>query len=705
MYKLYLDFETASESDLTVCGLDRYATDTSTRVLLLCWALDDADFKIWEPHLQPFPEELDNLLSDPCVLKAAWNAAFERMIFKHVLKRDISLDEWYDPMISARYMSLPGKLELVCEILNLAPELRKIDGNRLKKIFCEPAMPARDTGLFGRTPPIFHTPDSHPKDWSEFKVYNLQDGVSERAIDKKLARFPVPPQEWRAWQLSERINERGFPCSIPLARGALAVAQAAKTDLGQELSKVTGLENTSNVEIAKWLPTQGYPFKSVAKPFVNRALAGEGAITDLARKALTIRTQTSKTADAKLVRLLDMVGSGDRLRHQFSFYGAARTGRFSGAGGSGTDGGGKSFQAHNLPRAIKLFEENREKFLALLERGDYSLIKPFGETLGIVGSALRSVIQAPYGFMLAVSDLGSIENRMAGFLADCDSILRVFREGKDPYLAFACLWFGLNYDELARDYKGYKQAKKEGRTPTEAETRAAELRTISKPGALGASYRLAGGEKEEDRHGNIIFSGLWGYGKNLGVELTRDQAHESVAVFRREYPEVVQTWYDYENAAHKAVRNPGLLVQSKHIAFESGNDVLRMLLPSGRSLHYLQPKLEKREFFGKEKWTLSYAGKETGSSVWGRIFTHGGKLFENADQGLSRDILVNGMFNAEADGLPVVLHVHDEIGALVPETDTTALDRLNKAMTAPIDWAQNLPLSAEGYLGKIYVKG
>ena len=81
-------------------------------------------------------------------------------------------------------------------------------------------------------------------------------------------------------------------------------------------------------------------------------------------------------------------------------------------------------------------------------------------------------------------------------------------------------------------------------------------------------------------------------------------------------------------------------------------------------------------------------------------------LAHNCTQATARDILANGLKNAEEAGLSPIFHFHDEIGCEVDEDDTTALDELIECMTRKLKWADDkLRLRAEGYENPFYKKG
>ena len=737
METLHLDYETRSVIPLDVRGLDNYARDPSTRVLLAAYAFGDRAVKLWQPHLNPMPDDLREALESPFVTVYAWNAAFEKAITKHVLGIDKPIQEFLDPMCNARYLSLPGGLDAAGEILGIGEDVSKLKvGKRLIKLFCEPEDLGGETTLFGVSEPTFRDWRTDPKDWELFGLYCKQDVVAERTVLKKLVKFPLPEAEWETWRLSEKINERGIPVDMTLVTGARTIVDRETAHLIEQLKKITGLENPNSVsQFLPWVQSQGYAFSSIGKVFVARAMAGECPLTDVAKTALDIRHQTAKSAVKKYTAIADTVSSDGRLRYAYQYMGAARTGRFSSLGAN----------LANLSKPTKQVEKQLDLAVELVQKADYDgIITAFGKPLEVVTSTVRSSFRAPEGFKFVIADLNAIENRGLGYLARCEAILDVYKRGLDPYIEFATRMYGGTYAELWDEYKAGNSTK----------------RTNSKPPVLGAGYSLGPGEKcqtfecescgnktvaDFDSHqmcrqcgcrmhgdGVAVWTGLMGYARAMGVEMSREEAVRAIEVFRSSYPEVPWLWKDMHHAAAYSIRHPGEIIgvgvpqtQREREYFESlgrtvkepiisfkctGTSVLEMILPSGRSLHYIDPEAreEDAEYKGKKykRTVVTYQGKETGSQQWGPVKSHGGKWTENADQAVSRDILVHGMKLAETKGFEIVIHTYDEIVALAPVNGNLGVKELCDCMTVAPSWCGDaFPLGAEGFESDVYRKG
>jgi DNA polymerase len=752
--KLFLDFETASVLDLKLVGLDNYAKHPSTRPLMLAWAFDDDEPALWFPHGGRIPPEVQDALESDVTL-VAWNSTFERYILHYPLKTIIPASRFLDPMVWARHLSLSGSLEEAGKAIGLPfDQLKKSEGKRLVKKFSEPYHKGGEETLFGISEPQFHNWEDEPRDWELFGEYCKQDVVAERAILKLCSNIPLPESERKAWVLDQKINDRGIPVNRKFAQNALTLSVESKKRLVKKLKEITGLANpNSQPQFLKWATEQKYPHTSLGKNFVKAALADDSGITPLCRQALKLRQETAKISYMKYEALLNRLSDDDRFRHGFAFMGASRTGRWSGKGSSDSK---KGFQPQNMPRPDKEIEKHYDRALELIMLGDYELAESelktwfdpqpeFPSIIGMTTSCLRSVFQASEGKKLVVCDLGAIENRMLGWLAVCEAILKVFKDGRDPYIDFGTKMYRVAYEILMAAYKAKDKD-------------AADKRQTSKPAVLGAGYGLGPGatkhcsvcerevryrkdrgerfcrehpnaqftykaKTEDDGHGNIVLTGLMGYAKNMGVKLTAEQSYLAWETFRDSYPEVVDLWNRYQQAAVKVLKS-GQPVRVEQIIFQrrtrkDGTFVLRIVLPSGRGLHYMNARVEteiaQRQSDGEEyeRDKLMYDGVGHGvgqigkGNKWGSVYTYGGKITENVDQASSRDVLVHGMTLADALGMQIVMHVHDEIVCEEDAADPFApgLADLQYCMTEVPEWAPGLLLAAEGWEGQVYKKG
>jgi len=85
-----------------------------------------------------------------------------------------------------------------------------------------------------------------------------------------------------------------------------------------------------------------------------------------------------------------------------------------------------------------------------------------------------------------------------------------------------------------------------------------------------------------------------------------------------------------------------------------------------------------------------------------RVETYGARLVENVVQAVCRDLMAGALVELERRGVPVVLHVHDEIVAEVDGEE--GLAEVIQVMETLPEWARGMPLKAEGHLSDRYGK-
>ena len=686
---VHLDYECRSELDLNVVGLWKYATHPSTEVIMVSWSVGNGEVKQWDASQGPIPDEFLDILRDPFTMLAAWNTAFERVISMFCLRITTDIGRWVDPMIQARYMSMPGSLDKVSEILQLKEgkmdTLMFIKNQYMIDFFCKPLQVGGWVGLFGVEPTTYRDWNTHPKEWNLFCKYNKQDVEAERAAERRMSKFHLPESEYFLFELDQQINDRGMYTDPMLIQGASVIVEKEKTSLITRMKELTGLDNpNSRNQILAWVRPKGYIFASIGKGWVRRALAGECELEPEAIEVLNLRLQLSKSGVSKLEALRQTVCNDGRVRHMLSFMGAARTGRWSGGG----------IQPQNLLKASKEVEKKFELAISLLKAADYEGVKAnFSSPIDVASAAIRPSLCAAPGKKLIIADLSAVESRGAGWMAECESLLDIFRENRDPYVVFAAQMAGRPYEEMYAEYKAGNKTD----------------RTNAKPGFLGSAYGLGPGGVETDADGDLVKTGLLGYADNMGIQLTQEQSELSIEVFRNAYPEIVEYWYALHRAFVEAVQHDKI-VQCGKVSFEMKGRVLCLNLPSGRSLHYINPKVEEEERVSKrtgkpyKQFNLYYDGIHQETRQWTQVNTRGAKLFENIVQAICRDVLAYGMIKATEAGFDIVLHVHDEIVAEVPIDSPLTYKDLERCMSESPSWGLDFLLGAAGFESQFYTK-
>jgi DNA polymerase len=772
---LEADFETFGTVELRgseSVGVYNYVSHPDTRVLMLGYKLpNELIRRLWQPHLGPLPAALIEALKNPKVQILAYNSTFERLVFQFKCGITIPASRFIDPQVSSRYLSMPGKLEMDCKILDMPPELAKdARGEELIDLFCMPHVIKKKKDKPEHT--VVYDWTTHPAEWEEFGRYCLQDLVAEAELLRRqeiLQAYPLPPFERKLWEFDQKVNDRGWPVDVDFVRKAYKLAVRSKQEALERQNKITGLENANSTDQLKpWLKARGYPFNTLRKETVDSVLKDPDVkLTSEAREVLVARREASSTSYQKLSAILQRVSPDGRLRGMFVFMGSPRCGRWAGSG----------VQPHNFPRP-GIVGEVKDKDGNVIEKGhdfedldvvrdaremilreDYDGIKKkYKSVLLVVKSLLRTVFVAPQGERFNVADENAIETRVGGWLAGCTSLLNIFQpftdqfgvyypNGKDPYLDFASKIYGIPYEKLWADYKG-----KNGKA---AQLAAKRMRQIAKPGVLAAIYRQSGGgwgrakkgykdhgddcnanDTYTEQNGKVkkigkkychcetiydkIKTGLWGYADGMGVVMEQEQAGMVVRIFRDTYSEVPECWYAFENAVADVMKGAntvrrvgpnGCIVIDK-LVVNDAREILRMQLPSGRYLHYLDARLEsclmpwKKDGEDVYRDSLVYSGVNQDTKQWENfIQTHGGHEFQNAVQGIARDVLALKLLLADENDMTIVGHVHDEGVALVPDDAFSPMaEDFIKIMSAPVSWAPSLLLGADGFDDRFYHK-
>jgi DNA polymerase len=324
--------------------------------------------------------------------------------------------------------------------------------------------------------------------------------------------------------------------------------------------------------------------------------------------------------------------------------------------------------------------------------------------------------------LLNVADLNAIETRVAAWVAGCQPLLEVFQprpgkpNGNDPYIAFAGPKLtGVSYEKLESDLKSMDKIVKKA---------AKDKRQMGKVGVLGCVYRMGGGGWGKNKYNDDIKTGLWGYAEGYGVQIEQAQAHQIVQIFRESYSEIKQCWFDIEAAytdvlagtRTKREIGPGGCIKFDKLTLNQHDIkrvILRIQLPSGRFLHYMDASIQDlkkpwKDEDGNDVYgpTLTYSGVNQTTKVWSNSITsHGGKIFENIVQGIARDVLAVKLLRFEEIGIAICGHVHDEGIGENPDCpfQPGVLDMIAE-MSQPVSWAPGLLLGADGFSGRYYHK-
>jgi len=645
---LSIDLETYSDVDLPNCGVYRYV-EGDFHILLFAYAFDDEETKCVDMACgEQLPADVVDALQDDNIIKSAWNAQFERTCLSKYLGTQLSPDSWQCTMVWAASLSLPLKLATAAQALKTAQQKDAV-GERLIRYFSLPCKPTKANG--GRTRNL---PEHAPEDWKLFKSYCIQDVETERDIRRRLEKFPLLPQEWDYYHMDQRINDRGILIDKELVQQAIICNMAMSEEMTKRAYALTGLENPNSVSQLKgWLEERGIEVDSLGKKNVASLItdldkhSADGEALDM----MKLRLQMAKSSVKKYQAAERYICEDGRAHGLFQFSGANRTQRWAGRG----------IQLQNLPQNhISTLDEARE----LVKMDCFDMIEAlYGNTPDILSQLIRTMLIPKDGCEFIVADFSAIEARVLAWLAGEQWRLDAFTEGKDIYCASASQMFGV---------------------PVVKHGINGELRQKGKVAELACGY--GGGA------GALISMGA------LDMGLKEDELPDIISSWRDANPEIVKFWYAVEKAAIETVKDHTDRTVGR-IGFQFSANTLWIVLPSGRRLAYIKPKLQPNRF-GRMALTFEGLGA---NNKWTRGETYSGKLTENITQATARDLLAEAMRRMELAGLGIVGHVHDEVILEVPKGSIT-VDEVCSIMNRNPAWADGLPLSSAGYTGNYYFK-
>ena len=740
---IHFDYEASSFIDIKSLGGYRYACDDSTQILMFAIAGEEGRPVVWD-FLEPDSEE--SLKAKKLLKRAvkrntllyAWNAPFEHAVSRYKLRDQVGVDA---PDINtyrcvaamARRAALPNALEKCAQELQMEEQKEKVGkqliacfSDRTKIVTMRPPPGAKDYthSKRGRKPanrksdsPIhgWQDEDGHNDEilwdwfvtingkdttireaWEMFKEYCRQDVVVERDIHRTLYRFELKGQVLESFQFNMRMNDRGIPLNKKPLETALKIIDQFQGRVKKRFKKLTGLRPTQGRALLPWLRDRGYLFDNLQAPTVEKALSPDlvGDLKPQAKQALEMLQLVSFAALKKVPTMLKAMCPDGRVRGTM-MWSVARTGR----------AGGRIVQPQNMKKATM---ETCLVYSMLCDGCTLEDLEDFWDSpLEAIACCVRHFIKHPTKRFFD-ADFTGVEARITPWLTGnqrkLDSVLR----GEDQYLQAASMAFDIPYETLFHDYKFGDEA---------AQKLASHRRTIGKPIELSCCFGTgARGMRTSLRD-------------TYGVKLSLKECKAIVRKYRDENPETVEAWREIEEAFIAAIGGQTSKILGGKVKIgrvvTAGIAYIVMKLPSGRNLYY--PRAHTKRVFKKydeeeleeEPWKRSeenWNEKEQAYGYWadeirfwgskdGKPFswvaTWGSRLFENLVQSIGADLLDRGCIEAERQGHPIFMVVHDQ--ALCEENEL-GLDHFVKAFTTKDDWAETFPLDAEGNIVNYYLK-
>ena len=645
MKSIAWDLETYSSVDLAKCGVYRYCESEDFEILLAAYSVDGGAVRVVDLACgEKLPEEILDALEDETVEKWSYNSQFERICLSRLLGYPagdyLAPESWRCSMVWASTLGLPRSLESVGVVLGLEKQ-KLTEGKDLIRYFCVPCRPTKANG--GR---MRNLPEHDPEKWERFKAYNLRDVETEMQIQKRLSNFPVPDTIWEEYHLDQEINDRGIGVDMELVRQAIAMDARSRERLTAAMRELTELENPNSVQQMKqWLADHGLETDTLGKKAVAELLkTAPGPL----REVLSLRQQLAKSSVKKYTAMENAVCADSRAHGMFQFYGANRTGRFS----------GRLIQLQNL---YKNTMPDLAQARALVRSGNYEALSLLYEDIpDTLSQLIRTAFVPQDGRKLIVADFSAIEARVLAWFAGEKWVLEVFEKGGDIYCETAARMFHCRVEKHGEN---------------------AELRQKGKQATLSCGY---GGSV-----GALKAMGA------LEAGMTEEELQPLVDSWREANPNIVRFWWDVDRAVKDCIRQR-VPTETHGLHFDYRSAMLFITLPSGRRLAYVKPRIGENQFGGE---SVTYMGVG-GTKKWERLESYGPKFVENIVQGTARDILCYAMQTLK--NCSIVAHVHDEI--IIEADRWMSVAAVCEQMGRTPPWVKGLKLRADGYECEFYQK-
>lgn len=643
MRNLSIDVETYSGADLSKCGVYKYSESPDFEIMLFSYSVDGSPVKTVDiASGERLPEEIKEALTDPAVMKWAFNAQFERICLSRYLGQSLTPDSWRCTMVWAAYMGLPLSLEGAGVVLGLEKKKLK-EGKDLIRYFSMPCKPSNTNG--GRTRNL---PGDAPDKWAQFKAYNARDVETEVAIQERLQKFPVPMEEWRNYVLDQKINDRGICLDMELVHEAICCDEQARAELTTAMRALTQVDNPNSVaQMKAWLAENGLETDTLGKAAVKELLK---TAPEPLGQVLALRQALAKSSVKKYTTMTSAVCKDGRARGLLQFYGANRTGRWA----------GRLIQVQNLP-------QNHLPDLAaarsLVKLGNFAALDMlYSSVPEVLSELIRTAFVPRCGLQFLVADFSAIEARVIAWLAGETWRNEVFASHGKIYEASASQMFHVPIEEITKG------------SPLRQKGKIAEL-ALGYGGSVGALKAMGA----------------------LEMGVGEEELQPLVKAWRAANPNIVQLWWDVDQSAMTAVRER-TSADTHGIHFECKSGMLFIILPSGRQLSYVKPRIGENRF-GNECVTYEGVGS---TKKWERIETYGPKLVENIVQAISRDLLCHAMRRLDGEDFSIVMSVHDEV--VLEVENSVFLEDVCRLMAEIPPWAKGLLLRADGFMCPFYKK-
>lgn len=718
---VHMDFETRSACDLKKSGVWVYANHPSTGIWTLKYRFGESGPMLtWKPG-DPAPVDLLNHIRNGGKI-VAHNAAFERTIWNtivvgkmHADWPKIAIEQQDCTLARAAAIDHPQGLDMLGKVLEL-PVQKNMRGHALMQKMAKPRKAL---------------PNGEYEWWDDiWNVIELDDYCEDDVRVETLADAKIPPltdSEREVWHLDQRINERGVHIDLYAVQRCAQLVELAKKRADQTMRALTGRDVkkvTSVAQIKDWLQSRGIDVTSLGKGEHESLLYLADLQDDkIARQVIELRKATGTSSTAKYKAMLQCVSETDaRIRFLLQYHGAG-PGRWA----------GRLVQPQNFKRVDYEEEGYQVDWLVELLHSPFtvqeiaecidSVYGPL-KCLQLLALSLRTMITAEHDAILFGGDFSNIEGRVVSWIANEQWKLDAFAAydagtGPDLYKLSYSRSFGVPIEQVGKGKK--RQIGK-----------VSEL-SLGYQGSVGAFINMGANygvdvyelinpvyEASDPQQWQRTMESYASAQNKMGLQPKAWTACKIIVDnWRAAHPNIVQLWWDMQDAAVEAASNPGTVVTipQGRISFYNDGRCMWMLLPSGRTLCYPSPrvkttveKIERADGseYERIKHVVWFWGVDPDTRQWVERAMYGGLLTENAVQAIARDIMVDAMFRAEKAGYDLILTVHDELLAEVKKVWAVVAglseQHFAEIMAMKRDIYAGLPISVATWSGPRYNK-
>lgn len=652
------DLETRSTVNLTLSGAWKYAAHPSTSLHCLYIAVDDGEPEQWLPG-DPIPAAFIAAAQYPADWKLiAHNHEFERAIYELILVPrfgfpPIELAMQHCTQQLASRNAYPAELGLLCQALGL-PYRKDPAAARAMRDLSRPRKPRRSE-------------DRNQVYWVEdpAKLELLYercrlDVIATRAVWAH-PKLRHPGAVERHSQILDAVgNRRGIRLDRGFVEAARTMAIQERDSINLRLAQLTQGSITSVDQVKRFVDlinAHGHAMTTLNKRGVAAVLAHNPDA--FVRELLELRRKGARASARKFARMLMFASEqDDRVRGTLRWHGGG-PGRWVGLGP----------QLQNLDRndlGVPL------EAIEWVRSGDRARLAQYGNPLTLIGSLARGALCPAPGHEFLVFDYSAIESRVLAWLAGETWKLDAYRQ------------FDLTGDKRIEPY------------------RIVASRMLNKD--LDAINKI---DRQTGKIGDLSagFGGSIGAWRKQIVDDRPDSAIKAeVEKWRRVHPRIVKFWHDLARCIRLAIKTGQMIYvgtpPGPTITAQFENDHLYLVLPSGRAIAYPESRLVPSKFEG---YPPDIMFKDNAHRQWKETRAWHGVFAENVTQGTARDVLVAAIARMEAHGLPVVLHVHDDLVIEVPTGAITPREFQQLALE-PILWADGLPLAGQARVAQYYLE-